>query len=102
MAQINNKGENKMPEDEVMNEDVELEDLEQPVEEAPAEEPALSEITIDVASFPELTDLQPGESLEVVSNDGTNIVLSISTQAPTEEMAGAGGEGMGAIAQEFE
>ena len=91
-----------MQEDEVMNEDIELEDLEQPVEEAPAEEPEMSEVTLEVANFPELTDIQPGESLEVISNDGTNIVLSISTQAPTEEMAGAGGEGMGAIAQQFE
>ena len=90
-----------MQEDEVMNEDVELEDLEQPVEEAPAEESEMSEVTLEVANFPELTDIQPGESLEVISNDGTNIVLSISA-APMEEAANTGGEGMGAIAQQFE
>ena len=101
MAQINNKGENKMAEDEVMNEDVELEDLEQPVEEAPAEEPALGEVTIPADMHPEIANVQPGDTLEVVSNDGTNIVLTISAQLPGGEELG-GGEGMGAIAQEFE
>jgi hypothetical protein len=75
--------------------------MDETVEEEPVEDDMMEdaedtsvEITISLEEFPDLIDAQEGDSLEVVSNDGTNLVLTLASPVTegTEDLMSEGEE----------
>jgi len=95
MAKENEMIEEPMPEDT---------GEEMPEEEMGTEEtaePMATEITIPVADFPGIEAVAVGDTLSVMSNDGTNIVLSFGAAEEAPAGTEPTGEGASAISGEF-